>query len=146
MNRMRVPIPASPRLSFEGRRRRCFRFDGAGIQCEGRYVSTCTLGGVPIGRLPACGGDEVNGVYGPGSLRLDAKAIAALDKTTVFEIDNPGGDCFKLKNVRIDAVLEDGRKVSSMTTTPAYTQPGSWKYAEGIGVPAGEPIRIEVRF
>ena len=121
-------------------------FEGAGIQCSGQYVSTCKLNGISIGRLPACGGDEVNGVFGSGSIPLDAKAIAALGKKNVFEIDNPGSDYFKLKNVRIDAVLKDGRRISSKTTTTAYTQPPGWKYAEGIGVPAGERIRIEVRF
>ena len=110
-------------------------FEGAGIQCSGQYVSTCKLNGISIGRLPACGGDEVNGVFGSGSIPLDAKAIAALGKKNVFEIDNPGSDYFKLKNVRIDAVLKDGRRISSKTTTTAYTQPPGWKYAEGIGCP-----------
>lgn len=121
-------------------------FEGVGIEGGGEYVCDCTLGGIPIGFLPNCGGNEVAGTFGRGSIPLETVAIAAIKKTCVLEINNPGGDCYKVRNIYIDCILANGRHIRSKTTTAVFSQPGTWKYAEGIRVPPGEPIRVELRF
>lgn len=120
--------------------------EGIGIDSAGQFVSTVQLNGVPLGKLPGCGGDERNGVFQTVSIPLSREAIEKLSTTNLFLIDNPGGDCFKLRNVFLDVTLADGRHVTSKLTTPTYSQPHNWKYAEGIGVGADEKIQIEVRF
>jgi len=42
--------------------------------------------------------------------------------------------------------LADGRKCSSDISVATYTQPPSWPYMEGIGVPFGQDITVEIWF
>ena len=120
--------------------------EGAGIGCAGQYISQGYLNGVSIGNIPACSGDERNGIFQKASISLPIEAIQKLDLTNRFEIKNPGEDSFKLRAVSLELELADGRHVSSKVTTPTYSQPATWKYAEGIGIPAKQNIQIEVRF
>jgi hypothetical protein len=46
----------------------------------------------------------------------------------------------------LELQLADGRKCSSDTSTATFTQPPSWPYAEGIGVPHGTDIAVDVWF
>ena len=46
----------------------------------------------------------------------------------------------------IELELADGRKCSSQISTATYTQPPEWTYAEGIGVPFGEEIQVDLWF
>ena len=64
----------------------------------------------------------------------------------VFRLSNPSEDCFKVRNFWLELELADGRKVSTQISTDIYTQPGSWAYAEGIGVAQGQEITISLWF
>jgi len=122
--------------------------DGLGLQNDATYVSEAELNGVKLGKLPASvGGSETQGVWGEvGPVELPAQAIAALSSTNRLAIHNLGNDSFKLRRFWIELELADGRKCSSKIETTAYSQPGNWAYAEGVGVKFGEPIETDVVF
>ena len=42
--------------------------------------------------------------------------------------------------------LADGRRASSDISTATFTQPPSWPYAEGVGVPHGEDVTTDIWF
>ncbi|NOX55771.1 MAG: hypothetical protein GXP27_15285, partial [Planctomycetes bacterium] len=71
---------------------------------------------------------------------------ASLKEWNTFSINNPGQDCFKVKDFWIELTLPDGRKASSQITGTIYTQPPNWLHAEGKLIPFGEPIEAQVRF
>jgi len=121
-------------------------FQAIGLQRGGKYISRGFLNRLPIGELPGTGGSEKEGRWGDGSLAMPPAAVAALDRANRFSISNPGHDCFKIRRVWLELELSDGRKASSLVTVPAYTQPGDWLHAEGIRVPADEPIELELLF
>jgi len=43
-------------------------------------------------------------------------------------------------------VLADGRRCSSQVAVATYTQPPGWAYAEGILVPHGQDITVDLWF
>jgi hypothetical protein len=61
-------------------------------------------------------------------------------------LKNPQRDYFKVRRFWIELELADGRKCSSEVSSATYTQPPGWTYAEGIGVPFGEYITIDIWF
>lgn len=100
-----------------------------------------------IGRLaPGPGSSETRGEWGSEArIPLTPEAIAHLSGFTRVRIHNPKGDCFKIRNARIELELPGGRRASSMVTTAAYTHPADWLYAEGIGVTADRDIQLHIR-
>jgi hypothetical protein len=78
-------------------------------------------------------------------LVLSAAAIASLQEWNELTLRNPGEDSFKVRNFWIEAELADGRQVSSQVTRSVFTQPGTWPYAEGVGVPFDQEIRTVIR-
>jgi len=121
------------------------RFQGMGLENGGPYVSRARLNDVEIGALPAAGGDEGHGTWAEASVPLPPEAIGRLEAWNRLAIVNPGGDHFKVRNFWIELVLADGRKCSSQVTATAYSQPPEWPHAEGIRVPAGDPIEVTIR-
>ena len=121
-------------------------YQGMGLQSHGEYISHGTLNGVALGAIPAAGGSEQEDIWSDATLPLAPEAIAALKKVNRFTIDNPGRDWFKVRRFWIELELPGGRRATSRISTPAYTQPPEWPYAEGTGVPFGEPIEVDIRF
>ncbi len=126
--------------------RAVLHFEAIGLQKGGQYVSYGKLNGVPLGPLPPGGGDERHGRWSEVSLPLPPEAIATLGAWNTLRIDNPGGDCFKVKEFWIELELSDGRKASSQITGTVFTQPPAWRYAEGTLVPPEQPIEVRLRF
>ncbi|MCX7428289.1 MAG: hypothetical protein NTW96_22000, partial [Planctomycetia bacterium] len=122
------------------------RFQAIGLEGGGEYISRAQLNKVPLGNMPATGGDERKGVWGDGAIDLSPEAVATLDPWNDFTITNPGSDCFKIRRVWLELMWPDGRKGTSAVTTTVYTQPPGWPYAEGETVPAGEDIKLRIRF
>ena len=77
---------------------------------------------------------------------LPKPVIAKLDRANRFVHHNLGNDCFKECNLWIELELADGRRCSSKVATTVYTQPPSWLYAEGVGVPFGANITVDIVF
>ena len=121
-------------------------YQGIGLQNGGQYVSQGSLNDLPLGDLPSAGGNEGEGIWGDASFMLTPEAIGSLGEWNRFRIDNPGQDCFKVGRFWIELELDDGRKVSSHVTNAIYTQPNTWRYAEGEGVPFEKNIEVEIRF
>lgn len=122
-------------------------FQSIGLEGRAPYICEAILNGVRIGELPRSKGNELTGEWGEyASVELPPAAIAKLNAQNVLEIINPGNDCFKMRNFWIELELKDGRRCSSKITTPVYTQPPEWKYAEGIGVPFGRRIKVTIIF
>ena len=73
-------------------------------------------------------------------------AIVSLQEWNELTLQNPGEDSFKVRNFWLAVELADGRQVSSQVTRSVFTQPGTWPYAEGVGVPFGHEIRTVIRW
>lgn len=124
------------------------RYDGMGLSGSGdRYASLAVLNGVELGNMAPAGGDELRGVWAENAgVPLTPKAVATLGFHNRFTLKNPRRDYFKVRRFRIELELADGRKCSSQISTATYTQPPEWPYAEGIGVPFGEDIQVDLWF
>lgn len=124
------------------------RYDGMGLSGTGdQYASQAILNGVELGDMAPAGGDEVHGVWSEKvGIPLTPQAIATLGFHNRFVLKNPRRDYFKVRRFWIELELADGRKCSSQVSTATYTQPPEWPYAEGIGVPFGEDIQVDLWF
>lgn len=121
-------------------------FQAIGLQNDEGYRSSAKLNEVPLGPIPASGGDEVRGVWGDVVIPVPTAAIASLDEWNQLAIQNPNRDCFKVRRFWIELELADGQICSSQVSMASSTQPPDWRYHEGIGVPYGEEVRYEIRF
>lgn len=141
------PLPGLSLAQLRAARSGWLRFDGKGLEGSGSYRSQGVLNGVDLGDLPAAGGDETKGVYVEKvGIKLNAQAIQSLGWRNRFLIKNPNRDCFSVRRFWLELELADGRKVSSDLSTATWSQPGEWKYAEGIGVAADKDIAVDIWF
>ena len=112
------------------------------------YRSDGEVCGVKIGRvLSSKGSSETRGIWGTdAAMPLPPEVIAKLGPSCRFVLHNPNNDCFKVRGFWIELELADGRKCSSKIETTAYTQPGNWAYAEGVGVGFDANITVDIMF
>lgn len=124
------------------------RYDGVGLSGVGdEYGSYAVVNGVELGNMLPAGGEEAKGVWAEKlGVPLTPEALQTLSMHNKFVLRNPKRDWFKVRRFWIELELADGRKCSSMISTAAYTQPPDWPYAEGIGVPFGNDISVDVWF
>jgi len=128
-------------------RRGWVSYEAAGLESVAPYVCDMVVNGVNVGPMPRGTGDETQGTWGDAVRGpLTAEAIAALTPTTVVQVRNPCRDFFKVRRLCIIVELTEGRVFSSDVHTTAYSQPPTWAYAEGTGVPFEEEITADVRF
>jgi len=121
-------------------------YDGCGLSGTGEFGTTAILNDVELGEMAPAGGDETQSVYTAASVPLTADALRSLGRRNVFRIGNERQDWFKVRRFWIELRLADGRQCSSDISTSAFTQPPGWPYAEGVGVPHGEDIAVDVWF
>ena len=123
-------------------------YDGMGLSGTGdAYGSFAALNGVELGNMASAGGSEREGIWAEDvSVALTPEAIRSLGFRNQFLLRNPKHDCFKVRRFWLELELEDGRKCSSSISTATFTQPGTWLYAEGIGVPFTKDITVEIWF
>ena len=142
------PFPATDLTleSIRGAQKAVLHFQGIGLEHGGQYISQACLNGVPLGDLPAAGGREAEGIWSDAEFVLPAAAIVSLQEWNELTLQNPGEDSFKVRNFWLAVELADGRQVSSQVTRSVFTQPGTWPYAEGMGVPFGHEIRTVIRW
>ncbi len=111
------------------------------------HPTSAKLNGVPLGNLIGAAGDEQNGIFSSEvRFPLPAEAIAALETENVLEILNRSGDCFSIRAFRIVVELPDGTRLSSFLSPATYTQPGGWKYSEGIKLPENAEFLVPISF
>ena len=124
------------------------RYDGCGLSGgTGDYGSDAVVNGIEIGPMIPAGGNERDGVWIEAvGVPLTAEAIATLQRRNTFALSNPKRDHFKVRRFWLELELADGRQCSSDISTGAFTQPPGWPYAEGVGVPHGEDIEVDVWF
>lgn len=124
------------------------RYEGMGLEGDSpTYGSTAVLNGVTLGAMARAGGAEGAGVWSETvGVALTAEAIASLGMRNLFVLQNPRQDCFKVRRFWLDLELADGRRCSSQVATAVYTQPPTWAYAEGILVPQGQAITVDLWF
>ena len=92
-------------------------------------------------------GNEAENVWAESvGVPLTVDAIQSLQQDNRFVLKNPRQDWFKVRRFWIELELADGRRCSSQISTAVFTQPPGWRYAEGIGVPFGEDIEVEISF
>ena len=121
-------------------------YDGNGFSGNGEYGCFAVLNGVNMGYMTPAGGDEVRGIWAPVTMPLTPEAIQKLDRHNTVTVLDPNKDYFKIRRFWIELVLADGRKVSSDVAAATFTQPPGWQYAEGILVPHGQNIEVDLWF
>lgn len=129
-------------------KRGVIRYEGIGLAGKNPVYGTFgLLNNMKLGSMISASGDERKNIWSkPVELPLTAAALKSLKMHNVFEIYNPGNDCFKMRNICLVVELADGHKVATLVRSGVITQPGSWLYAEGAGVPHGENIKIDLWF
>ena len=142
------PVSGITEQELQGAKRGFLCYEAIGLAGKHPiYGSFGLLNQVELGNMIPSGGDEKNNIWhSPVKIPLSTKALRSLQLHNVFEVYNPGNDCFKLRNVFLEVELADGRRAASVIQTGVITQPGDWLYAEGRGVPQGENIRIDLWF
>jgi len=142
------PLAGLTRADLRGAKQGWLRYDGIGLSGTGEsYGSFAILNGVELGNMAPAGGREAEGVWEENcGVPLTPEAIASLDYRNVYELSNPNRDWFKVRRFWLELTLADGRKCSSLISTGAYTQPPNWPYAEGILVPHGKNITVDIWF
>ncbi|MCD6362286.1 MAG: hypothetical protein J7M38_15620, partial [Armatimonadetes bacterium] len=133
---------------LRGAKRGWLHYDGIGLSGTGEaYGSFAVLNGVELGNMAPAGGSERENVWDENkSVPLTPEAIATLDFRNTFVLRNPRQDWFKVRRFWLELELADGRKCSSYISTAVFTQPPSWPFAEGIGVPFTESITQDIWF
>lgn len=123
-------------------------YDGKGLTGTGEeYGSFAVLNGVLLGNLAPAAGVETEGVFATDvSIPLTPEAIRTLSWRNRVAIRNPKRDSFSIRRFRLELELADGRRCSSDIAAATYTQPGDWRYAEGIGVPFESEIQVDLWF
>ena len=93
------------------------------------------------------GGDETEGIWATDvTMPLTAEAIAKLGRHNTLALSDPNKDWFKIRRFWIELELVDGRKLSSDIAAATFTQPPGWPYAEGVLVPHGQDITVDLWF
>jgi len=114
-------------------------FETAGVNEWAPYVSYVYLNGVALGQTP---GSESDTEWTPARLPLPLEALKALRARSEVQIRNPSGDCFKLRRLRLNLVLDDGTVVQSWVTAGPFSSDAGWLHAEGQGVSLGQPLSV----
>ncbi len=123
------------------------RYEGKGLGGTGTHATFAVLNGVKLGTMAPAGGIESEGVFSqPVRVPLSTEAIRSLRGWNCLEIENPNQDCFSIRRFWIELELADGHHCTSDITTATFSQPGTWAYAEGIGVPASETLHVGIWF
>jgi len=122
-------------------------YDGNGFSGTGQYGCYAVLNGVNMGFMTPAGGDETRGIWATDvTIPLTPQAIATLARHNTFAVSNANQDWFKLRRFWIEVDLAHGRKISSDIAAAAFTQPPNWPYAEGVLVPHGQDITVDLWF
>lgn len=142
------PVAGLKREDLRGAKQGWLRYDSIGLSGTGEsYGSFAILNGITLGNMVPAGGREAEGVWAENcGVPLTPEAIASLDHRNVYELSNPNKDWFKVRRFWLELELADGRKCSSLVSTGAYTQPPNWPYAEGVLVPHGTNISVDIWF
>ncbi len=77
---------------------------------------------------------------------LPREAIATLGVRNRLRVHNIGGDHFSLRRFRLELEWPDGRRAQSDIAAATWSQPPGWPHAEGIRVPAGQPLEVDLWF
>jgi hypothetical protein len=122
-------------------------YDGNGFSGGGEYGCYAVLNGVNMGFMTPAGGDEAKGIWATDvTIPLTPQAIAKLGRHNTFAVSDPNKDWFKIRRFWIELELADGRKISSDIAAATFTQPPGWPYAEGVLVPHGQDITVDLWF
>lgn len=147
--RHRPSASTSPIAPEEARssKRAWLCYEAIGVSAPS-HPSDVYVAGAKIGRLaPGPDSSETRREWGKEArIPLTPEAVARLAEFTPVRIHNPKGDCFKIRNARIELELPNGQRASSMVASATYTHPAGWLYAEGTGVPPNEDVRLTIRF
>lgn len=142
------PVTGLTQADLRAARSGWLHYDGKGLAGTGEeWGSFGVLNGVDLGNMAPAGGRESEGIFQEDvKIPLTPEAIAALKLHNTFAIRNPRGDSFSVRRFWIELDLADGRKASSQISTATYSQPGTWLWAEGIGVSPKENITLFIDF
>ena len=142
------PIEGLTVADLKGAKSGFLRYDGCGLEGSGGdYASSAMLNGVEFGPMAQAGGSETQGIWVEEvGVPLTPDVIAGLSRRNTFTLLNPRRDFFKVRRFWLELELAGGRQCSSDVSTATFTQPPSWPYAEGIGVPHGKDIAVDIWF
>ena len=143
-----MPLPGVTVAMLRGAKRAWLRYDGQGLSGTGdKYGTFAIVNDIALGNMAPAGGSERDNVWVEAAkVPLTPEAIRTLRLRNTFRLSNPNEDYFKVRNFWLEVELADGRKVSTQVSTDTYSQPGTWLYAEGIGVSQGREITVDLWF
>ncbi len=135
------PPPAGQRVTeadLKSAKRAWLVFEAAGVEAREPYISTVLVNGAVAGTLPASrSGDR----WGPEQrMEISRQALQRMGLQNTVVIRNPGRDCYKLRRLRLEVELADGRKVASATAIGPFCSDRRWLYAEGHCVELGQDL------
>jgi hypothetical protein len=120
-------------------------YEGKGLEGPGPYAVQAVLNATALGELASAHGSEAECVFASSDrVPLTPKALESLGRRNILILKNPHGDCFSIRRLWLEVELDDGRHCSSEISTATYTQPVNWPYAEGVRVPAGQDLIVEI--
>jgi len=120
-------------------------YDGKGLEGPGKWATFAVLNGLELGEMAHAGGGEERGQFAEKTgVRLTPEALRSLGLRNRFVVKNPNHDSFSLRRFWIELELADGRRCSSEISAATFSQPPGWPHAEGITVPFGEDIAVEI--
>jgi len=139
------PRAALTEADLRGARSGWLRYDGKGLEGPGKYTTFAFLNGVELGEMAPAHGGEAQGQFTERvGVRLTPAATASLGVRNRLVVKNPNQDSFCLRRFWIELELRDGRRCSSDISAVTLSQPPGWPYGEGISVPFGEDIVVDI--
>jgi hypothetical protein len=123
------------------------RYDGRGLEGPGTHTTYGVLNGIALGEMKGAHAEEKKGAFQQSvGVPLTAEAIRSLGRRNRFALQNPNKDYFTVRRFWLELELADGRRCSSDIAPQAFTQPPEWPPGEGIGVPFGRDITVDLWF
>lgn len=142
-----LPLPGASAADLRRATSGKLHYDGNGFSGSGEYGCYAVLNGVNMGFMTSAGGDESKGIWATDvTMPLTPQAVATLARHNTLAVFNPHGDYFKIRRFWLELELADGRKISSDVAAATFTQPPSWPHAEGVLVPHGQDITVDLWF
>jgi hypothetical protein len=141
-----LPLAGVTQEMLRRARRGWLHFEGRGVEGPGPYVMYGRLNGLPIGELPGAYAREEKGAFGATRMELPAAVLATLGRRNRLTVQNPNHDYFAMRRFWLEVELADGRRWASEISTATFTQPPGWPTAEGILVPFGDEIAVDIWF
>jgi hypothetical protein len=99
------------------------------------------LNNTVIGKLPVS--PEPLAEWHTVSMPLEKDIVKKLQLDNIFAVRDTTGDHYKIRNIRLQVVLSDGKKIETYSDKAVYSTSLQWKHGEGKELPRnGVPVTV----